>query len=199
MSAPRTAASGPARPTGVESTVVLLRRMREGDRAAREVLVGRYLPILRRWAHGRLPGRARGLVDTDDLVQVTLIKALNHMEGFEARREGAFLAWLRHIFLNAMRDELRRAARRPETEAISEELADPSPIERAMGRDWMETYEHALARLPEEQQEAVMLRIEFGFGYREIAEALMKPSANAARMTVARALLRLAEVMDERA
>jgi RNA polymerase sigma-70 factor (ECF subfamily) len=40
------------------------------------------------------------------------------------------------------------------------------------------------------------MRIEFGFTFPEIAEALGRPSANAARMTVSRALVRLAEVMD---
>ena len=67
-----------------------------------------------------------------------------------------------------------------------------------MGRETVEAYEEALSRLPEETQEAVILRIEFGYSYDQIAEALGKPSANAARMTVARALVHLAEVMGER-
>lgn len=72
----------------------------------------------------------------------------------------------------------------------------PSLVEQAIGREAVEAYEAGLARLPENQQEVVILRIEFGFTYQEIAEAVGSPSANAARMTVSRALLRLAEVMD---
>lgn len=182
----------------VESTAALLEHVRAGDEAARERLVRRYLPALRRWAHGRLPTPARGMVDTDDLVQVALLRALHRVESFEPQRAGAFLAYLRRILLNSIRDELRRAARRPRPEALPEELMDraPSLVEQAIGREAVEAYEAGLARLPESQQEVVILRIEFGFTYLEIAEAVGSPSANAARMTVSRALLRLAEVMD---
>jgi len=50
--------------------------------------------------------------------------------------------------------------------------------------------------LNEEQQQAVLLRVEFGYTYAQIAEALAKPSADAARMTVARAFANLARVID---
>ena len=190
-----------ARPASdLESTAALLTRVREGDEAARERLLARYLPILKRWAHGRLPVYARDLSETDDLVQVTLIRALSRVGEFEPRREGAFLAYLRRILLNALRDEIRRSMRRPAHDPLDESLTDPMPsvVERAIGRETLEEYEAALASLPEEQQEAVILRIEFGFTHPEIADALGKPSANAARMTVARALVRLMETMGER-
>jgi hypothetical protein len=52
--------SGPTSGAEVyEPTVVLIRRIRAGDAAAREDLVRRFLPILRRWAHGRLPAQLR--------------------------------------------------------------------------------------------------------------------------------------------
>jgi len=138
------------------------------------------------------------MLDTDDLVQVAIMRALNKVEGFEAQRAGAFLAYLRRILLNSIRDEIRRAVRRPRSEVLPEELVDhaPSLVEQAIGSEAVEAYQAALAKLPEGQQEAVILRIEFGFTYQEIAEAVGSPSANAARMTVSRALLRLAEVMD---
>jgi RNA polymerase sigma-70 factor (ECF subfamily) len=184
----------------VDTTVDLLARLRGGDTAARDQLVARYLPVLRRWAHGRLPQYARGLVDTDDLVQVTLLRAVDHLGEFEPRHEGAFLAYLRRILINSVRDEIRRAMRGPGRETISEELPDelPSAVEQAIGREAMEAYEAALAALPEAQQEAVILRVEFGYSYPEIAAALGRPSANAVRMMVARALVQLAEVMHAR-
>ena len=186
--------------SNLSSTSILLDRVRQGDDGAAELLVARYLPVLERWAHGRLPAEARGLVDTHDLVQVTLIKALDHMRGFRSRREGAFFAYLRQILLNSLRDELRRARRRPRGEAIEESLPDPSPslLEQQVGRETLELYEAALASLPEQHQEAVILRIEFGFTHPQIAEALGMPSENAARMCVSRALARLAEQIDER-
>jgi RNA polymerase sigma-70 factor (ECF subfamily) len=183
----------------LESTVILIDRMRQGDLGARDALLERYLPVLRRWAHGRLPPHARGLADTEDLVQVTLVRALDRLPAFEPRREGAFLAYLRRILLNALRDEIRRSRRRPVGTEQAERVVDPgpSPIEGLIGRESLERYEAALARLAPEQQEAVILRIEMGYTHQQIADALGRPSADAARMTIARALARLAEVLDE--
>ena len=60
----------------------------------------------------------------------------------------------------------------------------------------VERYEAALARLRAEEREAIVARIEMGGSYQEVAQALGKPSADAARMAVSRALLRLAEEMN---
>jgi len=183
-----------------QSTATLIGRIRGGDESARERLIRRYLPALRRWARGRLPVRARGQCDTDDLVQVTLLRALDKMEGFDARRQGAFFAYLRRILQNEIRDRLRAVRRRPGGEPVTEELPDhgPSPLDSAVGSEVLRLYEAGLARLNDEQREAVVLRVELEFTYQQVAEALGSPSANAARMLISRALVRLAEVMDGR-
>ncbi len=188
--------TAPADPP-LDTTAVLLERWRTGDERAREAIFARTLPVLQRWAHGRIPAHTRNLADTGDLVQVTLLRALNHLHEFDCRREGAFLSYLRRGLLNAVRDQVRRAAvRQPagvEPEALA--AAEPSPLEQVVGRDLIESYEAALSRLPEEQQEAVMMRLEFGMDWPAIAAALGRPSPNAARMLVSRALARLAEDM----
>jgi RNA polymerase sigma-70 factor (ECF subfamily) len=78
----------------------------------------------------------------------------------------------------------------------------PSPLEEAIGSETIERYERALAELEPDAQEAVIARIELGFSYAEIAESIGKPSADAVRMMVGRAIRRLAEslqdVRDER-
>jgi RNA polymerase sigma-70 factor (ECF subfamily) len=61
----------------------------------------------------------------------------------------------------------------------------------------MRRYEAALATLPEDQQEAVILRIEFGYSHAQVAEALGKSSPDAARMSVVRALVQLARAMED--
>ena len=184
-----------------ESTASLLAQARTGDSEARNRLASRYLPILQRWARGRLPSRARDIADTDDLVQVTLLKALDKVEEFEPRREGAFLAYLRQILQNQIRDHIRRINRRPVAEELNENIhvKEPSALEEAIGREILENYEAALATLPENQREAVVLRLEMGLTHQEVADAIGSPSWNAARMLVARALIRLAEVMNEQA
>jgi DNA-directed RNA polymerase specialized sigma24 family protein len=92
----------------LESTTSLLQQVAAGDDQARERLCQHFLPILSRWAHGRLPDYARDLSETQDLVQAALIRALDHVEDFESLREGAFLAYLRKILLNNIRMEIRR-------------------------------------------------------------------------------------------
>src|SRR5690606_2412050 len=97
----------------LESTASLLAMVKGGDEAARERLCALYLPMLMRWAHGRLPPQARGLAETCDLVQATLIQALAQLGRFESRHEGAFLAYLRTALLNNLRNEIRRGMRHP--------------------------------------------------------------------------------------
>jgi len=181
----------------LETTAALLIRVRAGEGAAREQLAARYLASLKRWAHGRLPASARDLVDTDDLVQSTLIRAFRRVGEFEQRREGAFLAYIRQILLNQIRDEARRGRRRPEHIELTGEVADSdrSILDEVIGKQNMESYEGALARLSEKYREAVILRVELGYRYREIAEGMDLPTANAARKLVARALVDLAELM----
>lgn len=181
----------------LEKTAVLLVRARDGDRAARESLALRYYGVLRRFAHGRLPGSARGMVDTDDMVQIAVMRALDRLDSFEPRREGAFLAYLRRILVNQIRDEMRRASRAPMVESVSDSLGDgtPSPLEELVGRESLERFETALARLRDKEREAIILRVELGFSHQEIADALGIRSANAARMFVTRAIATLAERM----
>jgi RNA polymerase sigma-70 factor (ECF subfamily) len=181
---------------------MLLRRIWRGDARARDQLAQAYLPVVKRLAHGRLPGWARGLGDTDDVVSTTMEKALRNIENFEPRREGAFLAYVRQILFNEIGMQIRRAKARPITEELNErvESIEPSPLEALIGRDLMERYEAALERLTPEQREAIILRIEMGLNYRMIAEALGAPSPDAARMLVARALVHLEpELRDDTA
>jgi RNA polymerase sigma-70 factor (ECF subfamily) len=183
---------------GLASTQELLDLARAGDRDALDRLMGRYLSPLRRFAHGRLPRWARDMIDTDDIVQETLARTLSNLAGFERGREGALHAYLRESVHNRVRDEVRRIRRRPlPADAAPEEPAggDPSPLEEAIGREALAAYESALARLRAEEREVIIARVEMGLSYAAIAEALGKPSADAARMAAGRALVRLAEEM----
>ena len=190
----------PAKPDpSPDSTAALLARVREGDEPSRTRLVARYLPMLRTWASGRLPAHARGPMDTDDLVQITLIRALESVQGFQPQREGAFLSYLRSILMNALRDQLRRAHVRRAGEIVDDHVPDPSPtvLDEVIGKDTMERYDAALAELTESQREAVILRLEFGYSHLEIADAIGVSSADAARMLIGRAMVRLAELMRD--
>jgi RNA polymerase sigma-70 factor (ECF subfamily) len=188
-------AAGGAGPT--DTTCVLLQRAKGGSREALDSLFARHIPLLRRWASGRLPRWARDIADTSDLVQETMIQTFKRVEAFEPRGEGALQAYLRQAVLNRIRNEFRSKARKPAIENLDEQIASDhlSPLEAAIRQEQLDRYDAALARLTEHERDLIVARLELGLTYEEIADALEKPSWNAARMATARALLRLAEAL----
>jgi RNA polymerase sigma-70 factor, ECF subfamily len=183
----------------LHSSLTLLERARAGDREALESLIARYLPRLQRWASGRLPRWARDMADTQDLVQEALFQTFKRIERFEPRGEGALHAYLRQAILNRIREELRRAKRRPARSELDSAAEDDarSPLAAAIGQEAIDRYERALAQLRPDDRELVVARIELGYTNREIAELLDKPTPNAARMATERAVVRLAKEMGK--
>jgi RNA polymerase sigma factor (sigma-70 family) len=186
-------------PIDPESSFELLLRAQAGDHHAVDKLLARYRPRLRRWASGRLPRYARAVADTDDLVQDALIGTFKNFKTFEHRGEWALQAYLRQAVSNRIRDELRRNDARPQHEALADQMpaAAPSPLEAAVGQQLFSRYEKALETLDADEREAVIARLELGCSYQEIAALIDRPSADAARMFVARVLAKLAAQMAE--
>jgi RNA polymerase sigma factor (sigma-70 family) len=178
-----------------DTTYQLLERAKGGEREALDVLFERHIPILRRWASGRLPRWARDIADTQDLVQETVLRVFQRVEAFEPRGDGALQAYLRQAVMNRIRNEFRSKGRRPAFGELDEQAPgdDTSPLEAAIRQEHLDRYEAALSRLSEHERDLIVARLEVGLTYEEIAEALGKPSWNAARMATARALLRLAD------
>ena len=178
-------------------TTELLRRAKGGDARALDALTARYLPRLQRWASGRLPPYARSLVDTTDVVQETLLRTIEGLDGIEVRGSGGFQAYVRQAVLNRIRDHIRWARRRPGPDGVPEDLQDraPSPLEQTIGADVLDRYEQALTRLSDEERQVLHLRIELDFDYEEIAAMTGRATRDAARMAVRRALKKLAEEM----
>ncbi len=181
-----------------ESTFHLLERARAGDEEAANRLFARHVRPLQRWASGRLPKWARDVADTDDLVQETLLQTFKRIGQFESRGVGALHAYLRQAVLNRIREELRRKSRRPDGTSLSglEEGSHLSPLEQAIGSEALDRYEGALARLTANEQDVIVGRVELGYTYEELAQALGKPTADAARKAAQRALVRLLEEME---
>ncbi len=104
---------------------------------------------------------------------------------------------MRRGILNRIHDEVRRARAKPEAESLPTSAEDgvPSPLEELIGRDALRCYEKALGALSEADRQAILLRIELRMAYREIAEEMDKPSPDAARVAVRRAIIKLAQKM----
>jgi RNA polymerase sigma-70 factor (ECF subfamily) len=186
------------RETAAETSFDLLLRARLGDPDAQNELYRRYLPRLNRWARGQLPHGARSVLDTGDVVQEVLIKVIKALPEFEPRHEGGFQGFLRLILTHKLCDVARRVKRRPPGEALDDAIPDGglSPLERAIGCENRERYQAACRRLSPDDRQVIFARLELGFSYEEAAQALGKPTPNAARVATRRAMIRLAKEMS---
>jgi RNA polymerase sigma-70 factor (ECF subfamily) len=183
-----------------DSSVELLLKAQSGDDDALNQLLTRYLPRLKRWASRRLPWGLRTMLDTADLVQDAIVSALPHLNRLEIRTDRALEFYLQRAVKNRIIDLHKRVRRRPTREEVPIDLPSTgaSPHESALGAEMLQRYERALASLRREDREAIVLRVELGLDYEEMATQLGKSSADAARMAVTRAIVRLADKMGER-
>jgi len=181
-----------------ERSFVLLRRAQAGDSQAIERIIARYHPRIERWASGRLPGYARSLLDTGDVIQEAMIKVIRNLPRIQINEEKGLLPYFRKTIDNLVRDEIRKHARMGGGDALqgNERAPGPSPLEEAIGRDVRERYERALAKLRPEEQHAILLRVELDCDWAFVADEMGKPTPDAARVAVSRALVRLAEELS---
>lgn len=182
-------------PPSPEETVLLLQRIRGGDDGALNALLVRLLPRLRRWAHGRLPAAARGVLDTGDIVQSVAAKAIRRLGSIEIDHSAALGAYLRQAIANEIADHWRRVVHRPDETSLHDALpaASTSPLERLIGAERLRRYEAALQRLAPAERETIIGRFELAYDYEDLARYLGKPSVGAARVAVHRAIKRLTE------
>jgi RNA polymerase sigma-70 factor (ECF subfamily) len=177
----------------------LLADARRGDAGAAGQLVNRYLPRLRRWAHGRLPRWARTAADTSDLIQDALVGTLGRLDAFEPHGRHALGAYLAEAVRNRIRDEHRRVSRRGVAAPLSDGLVDggPSPLQRAMEADAHAQYREALACLDAGDRELIVAHVELDYTHAQLG-CMTGRSPNAARMALRRAVDRLAAHMRSR-
>ncbi len=127
----------------------------------------------------------------DDLVQETLFKAWNHLDSF---REGTNLkAWLFTILRNTYFSERRKRRREVEDADGSYAAQLASPPEQ-LGHMDMQDFRAVLARLPDDQREALILVGAAGFSYEEAAKISGCP-VGTIKSRVNRARSRLADML----
>ena len=154
-----------------------------------EVVYQRHADEVYRFAL-RLSGRRE---QAEDLTAETFVRAIAGADGLRAETARAYLLTItRRLFLQGLRRSWR------ETEIVPE-VADPgpSPEERAVHADELSRTRDEIARLPEIDRSALLLRAEAGLSYEEIARTL-SISAVAAKVKVHRARQRLASAREER-
>ena len=189
-----------------EDTEQLLQRWHDGDRAALAPLVERD----RAWVEAQLR-RRRGrllqrLEETGDGVQDLMVRAPDYAPRFRVANRGQFRALLSRMLGNLLIDRARCLGRQPPPMTLSEAdasrarldltggttAAPPAAAERAERLAWIRL---GLEFLPAEDRQLIRART-FDELDLTAAGARVGLSADAARMRLQRALLRLAGVVD---
>lgn len=168
----------------------LLDRARHGDRDAFTDLVHRYQDELYTMAL-RILGRP---ADAADVVQEAFTRAYLHLPTL---RGASVRGWLYRVASNCARDVQRQSLRRP-TSALEDEsghiidLPDPAlgPEATALQRERSAALGTAIAALPMEFRQALVLRDISELSYEEVAEVLSVPLGTVkSRISRARTLL----------
>jgi len=141
----------------------LIEQVREGSREAAGVLVDRHWQSC--WSVAR--GILRDPVAAEDVVQESLVAALDKIESFDERR-GRFGAWLHRITVNNALNELRRGRRRARWLEHAQPWAPADP-----GDDG--GFLAAIADLKPLHRAVVVLRYGLDYSSTEIAEILEVP------------------------
>ncbi len=151
---------------------VLLAAARRGDHDALEALL--------RSVHDRMAAVARRMLrdpgDAADCTQEALIRVVRGLAGFDGR--SSFSTWCHRIVATTALDELRRRGRRPVTvpETDREPLStEPAPEQASLDALALADIDSALACLPEEFRQAVVLSDVADLDYSTIAEMLEVP------------------------
>ena len=156
------------------TSVVLVHRARGGDRGALDDLLGRYRGRLLRIVRIRMGAGLARLVDPEDVVQETLAAAANRVTDFEPASHASILHWLAAIAQNKVGDAHGRefAQKRdrgrerplssPQAEGSEAELrfeADiTAPEDRASRNELRTLVDGAIAELPDDYREVIILR-----------------------------------------
>jgi RNA polymerase sigma-70 factor (ECF subfamily) len=184
------------------ATIELVRRAQEGERSACEELFSRYGTRVLAIARVRLGARLRGVLESGDILQEALLEGLAGLERFEMRDESSLIRWLARLVEHRITARARhhdvpgRGAAAPD--ARERASPQPGPATQLVQREDADALHAALAGLPENQREVVLLRDFAGASWEEVARAIEAPTAGAARQLHVRALVRLGARLRER-
>ena len=188
--APGEEPSGGEEPPGADLALV---RFAQRDPRAFAPLYGRYLDPVYRYCLRRLGDREAA----EDATGQVFARALAALPRYRADGPGSFRAWLFAIAHNAVVDDRRVAAGRPQSplaEADAVMARDPGPEEAALAADAGHRLRRLLHALPPDQRRIVELRLA-GLTGPEIAVALGKRHG-AVKVAQHRAFRRLRDLLD---
>lgn len=194
-------AHSPHSRTSTEADAVLddlVQRAQRGDLPAFNSIVLRYQDAV----YSLVLRMLSSAEAAEDVTQEAFVSAWRHINTF---RGGSFRSWLFTIAANRARDELRRGVRRPTTSLDAArdnpDRADLDPVDDGPGperaaeqSELRAALEGALAELPPDWREVVVLSDIHGLDYAEIAQAT-GVALGTVKSRLSRARARLREVI----
>jgi RNA polymerase sigma-70 factor (ECF subfamily) len=185
----------------------LLRLARSGDPAALGDLLESYRNYVSLLAKIQLDRRLLRKLDASDAVQEVFLRAHRSFDQFRGHSEGELLAWLRRILASCLADiarqyhgtqqrdlKLERDFQRElanSSRALDNRLLERStPSQELLRRERGVILANGLARLPDDQREAVFLRHLEGLSFAEVA-ARMGRTLDSVKKLWARGLAQL--------
>jgi RNA polymerase sigma-70 factor (ECF subfamily) len=148
----------------------LVRRVRKGDDEAFRVLFDRHAPPLWRFLSDLLGSEAAA----DEALQETVVRGFSRLE--QLRHDERVLPWLfgiaRHVALESLRAQRRDFPQdaHPVEEGDGDDAADPEAV--LLGREAEAHLSRALESLSPDRRAALVMRVDHGLGYEDIAVAM---------------------------
>ncbi|MFO0550083.1 MAG: sigma-70 family RNA polymerase sigma factor [Polyangiaceae bacterium] len=162
----------------------LVERAQAGDRAARDELARRHLPLV-----ARLVRRYVSETDAEDVAQRALMRALEKLDSF--RRESTFRSWVHRIAVNLALNHIRDNKREVASEVEEVDLiTNTLGTARLVAREARVRLMRAVEELPPKQRESVELRLFADLSFADIA-ARMGISEDSAKANYHHAMKRL--------
>lgn len=214
---PRAAAAGSlsAMNGDVTRSLDLMAKAQHGDKDALNRLIARYYDRVRSIVHVRMGARLRATLETGDILQEVFVKACQIYDRFDVDEEASLIGWLAQIAQHQITDaadklaaEKRSAAREIALDvgsdaasgAVSIDPPEPSlpPPALAEAGERAAVVEECLRTLKQEHRELILQRDYMGASWEAVAKAVGRPSAAAARMMHAQALIELGKCVSAR-
>lgn len=194
--------------------VELLRRARTGDETALGDLLERYRAYLTLAARVQISRRLQSKVDAADLVQEAFLKAHRGFPEFRGESEPEFVSWLRVILATSVANIVRHYCGTGGRDIrLERELAEDlerssrvwgmglvanisSPSQRAARREQAVMLADALAQLPADYAEVIVLRQIEGLAFADVA-ARMGRSVDSVQKLWLRGLTQLRRLLEK--
>jgi RNA polymerase sigma-70 factor (ECF subfamily) len=201
----------PPGPSPSGEIAALIEAARRGSAEALGRLLEHFRPYLLAAAGAVHPQHLQAKAGNSDLVQQSVLEAHQNFHRFEGTTEAELAAWLRCIldcnaanvrreFHTAKRDVGREVAL-SDPASSNDGLAQlaatgPSPSGRAAAGEEAQAIDRALARLPEDYRQVIVLRIREQRSFAEVGK-VMNRSADAVRKLWTRAVERLQQELKQ--